>query len=315
MRDKGYIELERRVDSITVGNCHRQELGDLTHLIASIDKLGLLQPITVAPDGALVCGRRRLEAIRTLKWQTVKVWVRSGLSDDLNSLLAWRDENTLHKPLSPIEAATLCAELEEVMSEDGARRQAATRYGASKPEDDDGGVESTPLSPPGKTRAQAAQMVTGRDSHQRLARINELIAIAKDSAVPQEVRDLAQAGLEEIEAGKPVAPVHDQVLRLKSQAAEDELERLAREALERVKQPRSRRTTTTQPPRRKRSTRAFVHIWTDMDGWSARYDAAEIGKALTAEEWAMFERVLQETSTFHKIAQRTRRSKPVAVAV
>lgn len=315
MPDQGHIELERSVDSITVGNCHRRELGDLTQLIASIDKLGLLQPITVAPDGTLICGRRRLEAIRTLKWQTVKVWVRSGLSDELNSLLAWQDENTLHKPLSPTEAATLCAELEEAMREDGARRQAATRYGASKPEDDGGGVESTPPSPPGKTRAQAAQMVTGRDAHQRLARVNELMAIAEDPAVPREVRDLAQAGLDEIEAGKSVAPIYDQVLRLKSQSAEDKLDRLAREALERVKQPRSRRTTTSPPPRRKRSTRAFVHIWTDMDGWSARYDAAEIGEALTEEEWAVFERVLQETSTFHQLAQRARRSKSAAVAV
>jgi ParB family chromosome partitioning protein len=93
MSDSGHIQLERSVDSISVGARHRQDLGDLAPLIASIERLGLLQPITISPDGTLLCGRRRLEAIRQLKWQTVKVWVRSGISDELNSLLAQQDEN------------------------------------------------------------------------------------------------------------------------------------------------------------------------------------------------------------------------------
>ena len=43
-----------------------------------------------------------------------------------------------------------------------------------------------------------------------------------------------------------------------------------------------------------------------MDGWSLRYDAAEIGAALTDEEWALFERVLDETTTFHGRARTAR---------
>ena len=313
MSNSGHIELERRVDSIRVGVRHRQDLGDLAPLIASIERLGLLQPITIAPDGTLLCGRRRLEAIRKLNWQTVKVWVRSGLSDELNSLLAWQDENTLHKPFSPLEAARLYRELSAVLAEDARRRQAASRFGAAQPEGSDGGVESTPPSGPAKTRAQAAEMVTGSDAHQRLERVNEIMDLAHDPALPPEVRELALTGLEEIEAGKPVSTIHEQVLRLKNRAAEDELERLAREALERVRQPRSRRVTPRPAPRRKRSTRAFVHTWTDMDGWSSRYDAAEIGTALTDEEWALFERVLDETTTFHNHARNARTGRPAGV--
>ena len=55
MSDKGHIELERQIDSITVGVRHRKDLGDMNALMRSIEEVGLLQPVTVTPDGALVC--------------------------------------------------------------------------------------------------------------------------------------------------------------------------------------------------------------------------------------------------------------------
>ncbi|MCT1438721.1 ParB N-terminal domain-containing protein, partial [Brachybacterium paraconglomeratum] len=122
----GFIELERTVASIEVGRRHRTELGDIDALAASIDRDGLLQPITITPDGVLVCGARRLAAIRKLGWRTVNVWVRSGISDRLGQLLAEQDDNVLHKPLTQLEAAALYRELKQVMAEDAARRQAAT---------------------------------------------------------------------------------------------------------------------------------------------------------------------------------------------
>ena len=302
MPDAGHIQLERAVDSIVVGGRQRADLGDLGPLKGSIERLGLLQPITIAPDGTLICGRRRLEAIRELRWPTVKVWVRSGISDRLNSLLAWQDENTLHKPLSVIEAAELYRELCVVMAEDADRRQRATRFGACDEDGDIGGAESAPPSSPGKTRRQAAETITGRASYSRLDQVNALEDIAISEDHPEAVRNLARGGLDEIRDGKPVSGVYEHVMAVKRQAETDELDRLAQEALERIKQPRSRRTKSTPPPRRKRSTRAFVHTWTDMDGWSARYDAAEVGPALTDEEWALFERVVAETTSFHAAA-------------
>ena len=50
----------------------------------SIERIGLLQPITITPEGVLVCGWRRLEAVRRLGWRSMKVWVRSGISDKLS---------------------------------------------------------------------------------------------------------------------------------------------------------------------------------------------------------------------------------------
>ena len=82
-RRTGHIELDRTVASIIVGNRHRTDLGDLTALVESIARDGLLQPLTVIIDGVLVCGARRLAAIKLLGWRTVSVWVRSGVSGRL----------------------------------------------------------------------------------------------------------------------------------------------------------------------------------------------------------------------------------------
>src|SRR5688572_16673706 len=102
----GHIELERSIDSIRIGSRHRADLGDIDALAASIERQGLLQPITVTPDGVLVCGARRLAALRQLGVRKLNVWVRAGISDRLTELLAEQDDNTLHKPLSPTESAT-----------------------------------------------------------------------------------------------------------------------------------------------------------------------------------------------------------------
>ena len=118
----GHIELERTVASIIVGRRHRTAFGDIDQLAVSIDRDGILQPITVTPDGVLVCGARRLAAIKKLGWQTVKVWVRAGITDRLGQLLAEQDDNQLHKPLTQTEQAALYQELKALMAEDAASR-------------------------------------------------------------------------------------------------------------------------------------------------------------------------------------------------
>jgi len=46
---RGHIELDRALDSIVVGKRHRKDPGDLAPLMDSIDRLGLLQPVTITP--------------------------------------------------------------------------------------------------------------------------------------------------------------------------------------------------------------------------------------------------------------------------
>ena len=77
---QGHIQLQRAVASIMIGHRHRTDLGEIDALAASIAKLGLLQPPTITTDGTLVCGARRLAAVKQLGWRTVDMWVRSRSS-------------------------------------------------------------------------------------------------------------------------------------------------------------------------------------------------------------------------------------------
>jgi ParB family chromosome partitioning protein len=78
---------------------HRKELGDLDALAASMRGLGLLQPIGITRDNALVFGERRLQAARLLNWETIPARVIAELGDDL------RPERGLSLPGRPERAA------------------------------------------------------------------------------------------------------------------------------------------------------------------------------------------------------------------
>lgn len=184
-RHTGHIELDRTVESIIVGNRHRTDLGDLTALAESIARDGLLQPLTVTIDGVLVCGARRLAAIKLLGWRTVNVWVRSGITGRLGHLLAEQDDNMLHKDLTPVEAAALYRELKTLMAEDASRRQAATRFSAeNQPGKDGAGKFPAPSFPVGRASEQAAAMIPGGASYKTLDKIDYLRQVTDDPDLP-----------------------------------------------------------------------------------------------------------------------------------
>lgn len=312
----GHIELERSVDSIIVGFRHRKDPGDgIEPLMASIKKLGLLQPVTITPDGVLVCGARRLEAAKRLGWRTLKVWVRSGISDELNHLLAQQDENEQRKPLDPLEQAALFRELRKLISEDAERRQEATRFGA---DGDSGGMSGPGESPGpqpghGDSRHRAAVAVTGKASYHFLEQVSAIERVAADRSLPETVRKLADAELQAIQDGADVNPAYQRVLVAKELIAaddtpmtagpvsEEELAELAAEAMDRVRENRARGGLRTHKPSAdtcRRTIRAFLLTWGDLDGWSRYYNPAEIAAQLKDGDWEMFERVLDETIAF-----------------
>ena len=308
MSDKGRIELERQIDSIIVGVRHRKDLGDLNALMKSIEEVGLLQPVTITPDGVLICGWRRLEALRRLGRRTLNVWVRSGISDQLSHLLAQQDENEQRKPLSPVETARLYAEIKMLEQEDAQRRMAATQFGG---EDRDGGASGSGDSPDpcGDARTRAAQRLTGKDAWQRLEQTNWIESVAKDETLGESVREFAANMLREIDDGAPVSPAYKRVkaaVELASQPAppsqdeEDEVARLAAEALKRVqeeenaKRLRALRSKAKRAPKH-HSPRSFVLMWSELEGWTALYDVAELAAAVKDDDWARFERVVAET--------------------
>ncbi|MRG58795.1 chromosome partitioning protein ParB [Agromyces sp. CFH 90414] len=296
----GHIELERAIDSIRVGARHRTDLGDVDELAASIERQGLLQPITVTPDGDLVCGARRLAALRKLGVRTLSVWVRSGISDGLARLLAEQDDNALHKPLAPTEAAGLYREVKQLLAEDAKRRQAGSRFHS--------GVAQVPGAAPGAApqrrgdgdaRAQAAQLVTGNRSYNTHERIGELQRIAADEDAAEEQRAEAARALAAIDAGAPVKPL------LRAVTGAPELERLAQDALARVRAERrsKRRGRQAQPTNDtaeivKLPIRAFVLQWSDLQQWWFRFDAEKIAADLTDSQLEEFEATVAGTVEF-----------------
>ncbi|MGK2855270.1 MAG: ParB N-terminal domain-containing protein [Microbacteriaceae bacterium] len=312
MTDRGHIELERSLVSIVVGQRHRRDAGDLAPLMDSMQRVGLLQPVTITPDGFLICGYRRLEAAKRLGWTTLRVWVRSGISDDLTRLLAERDENLTHKPLSVLEAAHLYDELKTLLREDAVRRQEATRYGArpTASTGDDGGPDSGPPGTPGRIGRQAALIITQRASHTRLEQILEIERIAANRDLPTDLRVLADEELLAIRNGGPVDPSFQKVkaaqhLIEQMQESDDDADNAeADEALQRARADRARRIKENRARREaraalaKRSTRSFTFKWAELDGWSAKYDVDQIATELTADDWALFLRVVHETVAF-----------------
>ncbi len=302
------------VDSIIVGTRHRADLGDIDALAASIEREGLLQPLTVTIDGVLVCGARRLAAIKKLRWRTVSVWVRSGLSDRLGQLLGEQDDNMLHKPLTQLEAAALYRELKQEMAEDAARRQAATRFTSDHQPGSDGGGQCPPPSTGqlGKTREQAASMIGGGASYKTFEQDRlPPERIADDPAQPEPLRAQAAAALEQIEAGAPVHPIF-QAVRDAATIAQDvreaDLHQMADEAVARATAAKKQKDKTSAPrpvpltdvdgePVRY-PVRAFVHTWGELTQWWTHYDPVQLAAELTDEQIDSFLDTAEGTSRF-----------------
>jgi ParB family chromosome partitioning protein len=320
--DKGFVELERQIDSIVVGERHRRHPGDLTKLMESLTRVGLLQPVTITPDGYLICGYRRLAAAKELGWQTLRVWVRSGISDELTRLLAERDENITHQPLAPDEAAKLYQELLNLVKEDARRRQAATQYGAeiNQSAGQHGHAESAPPEPGplGPARRRAAELVTGKASYARLEQILEMERIAADRSQPPTVRQVATDELDTIRNGGAVDPGYQRVKAAQRVAVrmtsddDPDVDALTDESLaetradvrRRVRENRAKRASAAASA--KRSTRAFVLTWTELDGWSTRYDVEQVAREVKPADWTLFLRVLDETTAFAEAVTRAR---------
>ncbi|HEY8720771.1 ParB/RepB/Spo0J family partition protein [Pengzhenrongella sp.] len=313
----GFLQLDRSVDSITVGVRHRKDLGDLGVLARSIQDRGLLQPITVTPDGALVCGLRRLEAIKQLGWRTTNVWVRR-VSEGAQRLLAEQDENAVRKPYTDLEAEELYREIKTLLAEEAERHQAATRFGTRSAESGGTGGRGvpdsgTPRDLVGDSRKRAAQMVTGNASHTRMEQIGRIRDIAADPAESQRIREVANTALERIRDGHPVNPAYQSVRAALGEQVEvpehrrptdEELDAMAEAALERIKATSTKRKTSRPASKALATTtfatsqRMWVITFRDLDGWLQGYDPSDLATSVTVSEWAAFERVLVQMTAF-----------------
>lgn len=323
----GGVELDRTVTSIQVGARFRHDLGDLTDLCDSIRQFGLLQPITITPDGTLVCGARRLAAVKRLGWDHVKVWIVSNISTRLTEVLAEQHENTARKPLAPSEAAALYDELKTLLAQDAARRQQHTRFGS------DGGDES---SPPwndhiGKAREQAAQAITGKKSFSALNHVLDVQHLAENPATPDQLRLIAQRELAAMDQDGKINPHYLTVQAARTahehlrasgpgrarphgtgdlelfdpSQAPAELVAAAQAAIHRALNDDAPATASEV---RRYGVQLMRQTIDDMDGWWRHYDPDEIAARLPEDYWQRMWTCCRDSTRFIEAVAQARQA-------
>lgn len=96
--------MQLQVSEIIIRDRIRKNLGDLSGLMESISKHGLMNPIVVNSKKELIAGHRRLESVRRLGWETIQVRVITNL-DSATKLEMEIEENLHRKSLAPEELA------------------------------------------------------------------------------------------------------------------------------------------------------------------------------------------------------------------
>jgi N6-adenosine-specific RNA methylase IME4 len=118
----------RPINEIRIGERHRRDLGDIEGLAASIDDIGLLQPIAVLADGRLVGGARRLAAAMALGWTEIPVHVV-----DIDQVIRGEfAENVHRKDFTPSELVAIGQEVERIERERAKTRMVAAHASPGK---------------------------------------------------------------------------------------------------------------------------------------------------------------------------------------
>lgn len=104
----------------------RRQVGDVNELAASIQSIGLLQPIIIRPAAGgkyeIIAGARRVEACRELGWGKIPAVIRA--LTDREALVLSLSENIQQKTLDPIERSEGIRRLVDDLGKEMARSQA-----------------------------------------------------------------------------------------------------------------------------------------------------------------------------------------------
>jgi len=106
-----------KITDIIIENRIRKEMGDIEDLKRSISEVGLLHPIVVTKDNCLLCGKRRLEALRQLGITDLKEGTHYRIFDIEDPLRGEFEENFCRKDFSPTEAVEIWEKTESVQGQ------------------------------------------------------------------------------------------------------------------------------------------------------------------------------------------------------
>ncbi|MBQ8383735.1 MAG: ParB N-terminal domain-containing protein [Spirochaetaceae bacterium] len=101
------------INQIQVSKRVRKDLGDLTPLMDSLKRYGLLNPITITKDYKLIAGQRRLESARQLGWTTIDAVV-VDIKDPVTRLEIELEENTQRSNFTELELLEGYKQLEKL---------------------------------------------------------------------------------------------------------------------------------------------------------------------------------------------------------
>jgi ParB family chromosome partitioning protein len=155
-RRKGLSNLPRNLalDKIRIGRRYRREMGDIGALAASMDALGLLQPIVVTPSGMLIAGERRLRAALLLGWTHISISVV-----DIDAIVRGEfAENAHRKDFTLSETVAIKRALEPIERAAAKKRQGERR---------DKHPEKFSTSSNGRALDKVAAVVGGAPHHNR----------------------------------------------------------------------------------------------------------------------------------------------------
>lgn len=101
------------IDKVIIRRRVRNNLGDLSSLMESLKRHGLLNPIVITNRNELVAGHRRTEAARRLGWTTIEARVVDP--EDRAELVEMEiEENTQRKNLTTDELAEAYLKLDRL---------------------------------------------------------------------------------------------------------------------------------------------------------------------------------------------------------
>jgi ParB family chromosome partitioning protein len=100
------------IDEIKIIN-RKRNAGDVSQLCASINEIGLLQPVTVTSDFKLIAGLHRITACKHLGWQEIEVNVVDYDSEILSEL-AEIDENLIRNELTQFDKSIQTSRRKEI---------------------------------------------------------------------------------------------------------------------------------------------------------------------------------------------------------
>lgn len=172
------------VDRVRVGKRMRPQR-DVSALAASMadPQVGLINAITLLPDGSLVAGRHRLAAAKLLGWKTIPAVIME--LGELDAELVEIDENLRRSELTVLEEAQHQARRDEILRAKGLRAQASSGQNQHTPSTNSGaGQVGAPGAPTITTAQMAAQMgMSERAAQERMQiargitpQVQELIA-------------------------------------------------------------------------------------------------------------------------------------------